>query len=68
MSPQPATTKEKFAELERRNEQAKLGGGERRIQAQHDKGKKTARERIDELVDPRRQLPGDGPLCGAPLP
>ena len=51
MSPQPATTKEKFAELERRNEQAKLGGGERRIQAQHGKGKKTARERIDELVD-----------------
>ena len=27
------------------------GGGEKRIQAQHDKGKWTARERIDVLLD-----------------
>ncbi len=31
--------------------QARLGGGEVRIQAQHDKGKLTARERIDLLLD-----------------
>lgn len=31
--------------------QAKLGGGEKRIEAQHGKGKMTARERIDLLLD-----------------
>ena len=34
------------------NEQAELGGGQRRIDAQHDRGKYTARERIDMLLDP----------------
>jgi propionyl-CoA carboxylase beta chain len=38
-------------ELARRRQQAKLGGGERRIAAQHAKGKLTARERIDLLLD-----------------
>jgi propionyl-CoA carboxylase beta chain len=38
--------------LEKLNEQAEKGGGERRIQRQHDAGKLTARERIDLLVDP----------------
>jgi len=32
--------------------QAQLGGGQERIDAQHAKGKKTARERIDMLMDP----------------
>ena len=32
--------------------QAQLGGGEKRIAAQHAKGKLTARERIDLLMDP----------------
>ena len=31
--------------------EAKLGGGEKRIEAQHQKGKYTARERIDMLLD-----------------
>jgi len=31
--------------------QAKLGGGEARLQKQHDKGKLSARERVDMLVD-----------------
>ena len=31
--------------------QSKLGGGEKRIEAQHGKGKLTARERIDALLD-----------------
>src|ERR1043165_8041829 len=39
-------------ELERRRAAARLGGGQRRIEAQHAKGKLTARERIDVLLDP----------------
>ncbi|WP_269713678.1 acyl-CoA carboxylase subunit beta [Caulobacter sp. NIBR2454] len=38
-------------ELERRREQARAGGGEKRVAAQHAKGKLTARERIDLLLD-----------------
>jgi len=39
-------------ELERRRAAARLGGGQRRNDAQHAKGKLTARERIDVLLDP----------------
>jgi len=39
-------------QLEEKREQARLGGGERRIEAQHKKGKLTARERIEALLDP----------------
>ena len=38
-------------ELERRRVHAKAGGGERRIAAQHAKGKLTARERVALLLD-----------------
>jgi len=38
--------------LEERRAQARLGGGEKRIGAQHKKGKLTARERIEVLFDP----------------
>jgi propionyl-CoA carboxylase beta chain len=38
-------------ELERRRAQARAGGGERRIAAQHAKGKLSARERIELLLD-----------------
>lgn len=38
-------------ELNQRLAKVKLGGGPKRIQAQHDKGKLTARERIDYLLD-----------------
>jgi propionyl-CoA carboxylase beta chain len=38
-------------ELEHRRADARLGGGEKRIAAQHAKGKLTARERIDLLLD-----------------
>ena len=37
--------------LEEMRERARLGGGKRRIDAQHAKGKLTARERIDLLLD-----------------
>ncbi|MGI9399748.1 MAG: acyl-CoA carboxylase subunit beta [Rhizobiaceae bacterium] len=39
-------------ELENRREQARSGGGQKRIDAQHAKGKLTARERIELLLDP----------------
>lgn len=43
--------KDILEELHSRREGARLGGGEKRIQAQHAKGKLTARERIDLLLD-----------------
>lgn len=45
------TREEKYKLLERKNQEALQGGGPRRIEAQHDKGKLTARERIDLLLD-----------------
>jgi acetyl-CoA carboxylase carboxyltransferase component len=39
-------------DLHQRREKAKLGGGEEKIAVQHERGKLTARERIDLLVDP----------------
>lgn len=42
---------DKIKELIELRSKARLGGGEKRIQAQHDKGKYTARERIALLVD-----------------
>jgi propionyl-CoA carboxylase beta chain len=41
----------KFNELDRKNDEALLGGGEKRIEQQHAKGKLTARERIHLLLD-----------------
>ncbi|OYX90081.1 MAG: methylmalonyl-CoA carboxyltransferase, partial [Caulobacter sp. 35-67-4] len=38
-------------ELDRRRAQARVGGGEARVASQHAKGKLTARERIDLLLD-----------------
>ncbi|HKX93078.1 MAG TPA: acyl-CoA carboxylase subunit beta, partial [Methylibium sp.] len=38
-------------ELEKRRAAARLGGGQKRIEAQHAKGKLTARERIELLLD-----------------
>jgi len=43
--------KEIIQQLEAKRELARLGGGEKRIQAQHAKGKLTARERIELLLD-----------------
>jgi propionyl-CoA carboxylase beta chain len=43
--------KEKLDKLQRMREQAALGGGKERIEKQHKKGKLTARERIDLLLD-----------------
>lgn len=45
------TTKQKFGLLERKNQEALKGGGEGRIESQHKKGKLTARERVELLLD-----------------
>lgn len=42
---------EKYELLDRKNQEALLGGGETRIAAQHQKGKLTARERLHMLLD-----------------
>src|SRR5690606_10327786 len=48
----PMTKQEQLAELERRNREALLGGGEKRIAKQHEGGRLTARERCEQLLDP----------------
>ena len=42
---------DKIETLARKNEETLLGGGQHRIDAQHKKGKLTARERVDLLID-----------------
>ena len=42
---------QKFEELNRKNNEALLGGGEKRMEQQHAKGKLTARERVMLLLD-----------------
>ena len=38
-------------QLEARRSEARLGGGQRRVDTQHAKGKLTARERLEVLLD-----------------
>ena len=45
------TMKEKLELLERRRAESEQGGGEARLRAQHEKGKLSARERLDLLLD-----------------
>lgn len=49
--PKVPSGEEKFATLRRINEEALQGGGKKRIQVQHEKGKLSARERIHLLLD-----------------
>ncbi len=44
--------REKLELLQQKRAEAELGGGAERTQAQHDKGKMTARERLEVLLDP----------------
>ena len=44
-------TTDRLAELESHKEKSRLGGGEKRIEAQHERGKLTARERLNILLD-----------------
>jgi len=43
---------DKLEQLRRMREQARLGGGQKRIDRQHARGKMTARERVEKLLDP----------------
>lgn len=45
------TIDELMKNLKEREEKVRAGGGEKRVKAQHEKGKLTARERIDLLLD-----------------
>src|SRR5687767_7965406 len=45
------TMREKLELLEKRRGEAELGGGEKRLEAQHAKGKLSARQRLDLLLD-----------------
>jgi propionyl-CoA carboxylase beta chain len=46
------STREKLDLLQRKRAESELGGGAERIAAQHEKGKMTARERLEVLLDP----------------
>jgi len=48
----PHTTAGKIADLERRRHDAIHAGSERAVERQHARGKMTARERVDGLLDP----------------
>jgi propionyl-CoA carboxylase beta chain len=50
--PDPHTTAGKLADLDRRRYEAVHAGTARQVERQHAKGKMTARERIDALLDP----------------
>jgi len=55
-------------QLDKKREQARLGGGQRRIDAQHKKGKLTARERIELLLDEESAAMGELELAiGKPV-
>ncbi len=44
--------RDKLRQLEERRAESELGGGAARLRSQHDKGKLSARERLDVLLDP----------------
>ena len=46
-----ASTKERLQDLRNRKSRSEIGGGQERIDRQHKKGKMTARERIEILLD-----------------
>ena len=52
------------SELKKRLIQVKLGGGKAKIEKQHAKGKMTARERIDYLLDPKSKSIEIGAFAG----
>ena len=47
---------EKLVEIGKAEKQAREGGGPKRVEAQHNKGRLTARERIARLVDPKTEF------------
>ena len=47
----PEIADQQLEDLQNRKAEALAGGGEKRIEAQHERGKLTARERIEILLD-----------------
>ena len=58
--PAPHTTAGKLADLEKRRSEAAHAGSQRAVERQHARGKMTARERIDGLLDPGSFTEFDG--------
>lgn len=58
--PDMHTTAGRLADYRRRNDDAVHAGSERAVEKQHAKGKKTARERIEQLLDPGSFVELDG--------
>ena len=52
-----------LTEIKNEEEKIREGGGAKAIEAQHKKGRLTARERIARLIDPRSRFFRAGPLC-----
>lgn len=53
-----------LSQLRKRLAEVKLGGGKKRIEKHHEKGKMTARERIDYLLDPNSKAVEIGAFAG----
>jgi 3-methylcrotonyl-CoA carboxylase beta subunit len=53
-----------ISDLRKRFVKVKLGGGQKRIDKHHEKGKMTARERIDYLLDPKAKSIEIGAFAG----
>lgn len=45
-----------LSQLKQKTAKVKLGGGEKKIESEHKKGKLTARERIEYLIDPKSEF------------
>jgi len=56
--------KQLVSQLKNKLKKVKLGGGEKKIEAQHAKGKLTARERIDYLIDDPKDFVEVGAFVG----
>jgi acetyl-CoA carboxylase carboxyltransferase component len=58
------TMRMRISDMERKLEQVYLGGGKKRIEKHHAKGKLTARERIEMLIDPNSETIEIGAFVG----
>ncbi|MFT5820267.1 MAG: 3-methylcrotonyl-CoA carboxylase beta subunit [Crocinitomix sp.] len=58
------TMRMRISDMERKLEQVYLGGGKKRIDRHHAKGKMTARERIEALIDPNTETIEIGAFVG----
>jgi 3-methylcrotonyl-CoA carboxylase beta subunit len=56
--------KQLISKMESRLEQIYLGGGRKRIDKEHEKGKMTARERVATLIDPNSETIEIGAFAG----